>query len=124
VPTLVAVAEGAPAEPVDALRRLGCEVLAAGANAGRPDVVTLLQVLGRRRFTNVLVEGGAGVLGSFLDAGAVDEVHAFLAPKLVGGGDAPTPAGGHGVEHVADALALPHRAVEVLDGDVYVRAWR
>jgi diaminohydroxyphosphoribosylaminopyrimidine deaminase/5-amino-6-(5-phosphoribosylamino)uracil reductase len=124
VPTLVAVAEGAPAERVDALRGLGCEVLAAGVNAGRPDVVTLLQVLGRRRFTNVLVEGGAGVLGGFLDAGAVDEVHAFLAPKLVGGSDAPTPVGGRGVDRIAQALALPHRDVELLDGDVYVRAWR
>ena len=54
--------------------------------------------------TNVLVEGGAGLLGAFLDAGAVDEFHVFVAPKLVGGLDAPSPVCGVGIERMADAL--------------------
>jgi diaminohydroxyphosphoribosylaminopyrimidine deaminase/5-amino-6-(5-phosphoribosylamino)uracil reductase len=80
--------------------------------------------LGRRRFSNVLVEGGSGVTGSFLDAGAVDEVHVFVAAKLCGGASALTPVGGRGVGRIAEAVALPHSAVEVLGTDVYVRAWR
>ncbi|MBX9581336.1 MAG: bifunctional diaminohydroxyphosphoribosylaminopyrimidine deaminase/5-amino-6-(5-phosphoribosylamino)uracil reductase RibD, partial [Gemmataceae bacterium] len=53
----------------------GCEVvpLAAGDNGLSIDAV--LADLGRRRTTNVLVEGGAGVHGAFLDARAADEVH-------------------------------------------------
>ena len=46
--------------------------------------------------TNVLVEGGAGLLGSLFDAGFVDEVHAFVAPKIVGGAG-PSAVGGRRV---------------------------
>ncbi len=124
VPTLVVAAEGVPQEREAALRGFGCEVLTLPANAGRPDIVKLIRELGRRRFSNVLVEGGPCVSGAFLDAGAADEVHAFVAPKLFGGADARSAVEGRGVGRVADALVFPHQAVEVLDGDVYVRAWR
>ena len=121
---LVVTNEKAPRERVQKLGELGCEVLALPANDGRPDVVQLLREMGRRRYTNVLVEGGSGVPGSFLDAGAVDEVHVFLAPKLLGGARAPSPGAGHGVGRIADALSFPNQAIEMLDGDAYLRAWR
>ena len=44
--------------------------------------------------TNLLVEGGGKIVGSFLDGGHVDEVHAFLAPILEGGDHAYSPARG------------------------------
>jgi diaminohydroxyphosphoribosylaminopyrimidine deaminase/5-amino-6-(5-phosphoribosylamino)uracil reductase len=69
-------------------------------------VDAVLAELGRRRMTNVLVEGGAGVLGAFLDARAADEFHAFVAPKLVGGDAAVSPVGGRGIDRMADALRL------------------
>jgi diaminohydroxyphosphoribosylaminopyrimidine deaminase/5-amino-6-(5-phosphoribosylamino)uracil reductase len=124
VPTLVVATSDAPQERVEELRGLGCEVLILSVNDGRPDVVKLLEEAGRRRWTNVLVEGGAGVFGSFLDAGAVDEVHAFLAPKLFGGTAARPPTGGRGVASLADALTFPNKVVELPGGDVYIRAWR
>jgi len=44
--------------------------------------------------TNVLVEGGGRLLGTLFDMRAVDEVHAFIAPKFAGGATAlpPPPA--------------------------------
>jgi diaminohydroxyphosphoribosylaminopyrimidine deaminase/5-amino-6-(5-phosphoribosylamino)uracil reductase len=83
-------------------------------------VPALLDELGRRRMTNLLVEGGAAVLGSFLDARALDEVHVFIAPRLIGGAGARSPVGGAGVEKVAEALKLTHWNVEHLAGDVYL----
>ena len=70
VPTLVAATTAAPPDRVAALRALGCEVLTLPPSDGHTDVERLLVELGRRRFTNVLVEGGGAVLGDFLDAGA------------------------------------------------------
>jgi diaminohydroxyphosphoribosylaminopyrimidine deaminase / 5-amino-6-(5-phosphoribosylamino)uracil reductase len=116
VPVLVATA--GTVERAEELRGLGCEVLALAAVEGRPDVRALLDELGRRRFTNVLVEGGAAVLGSFLDAGEVDEVHVFVAPRLAGGAEARTPVGGRGVERIAEALSVAGLRTELVEGDV------
>lgn len=120
-PTLVVVSERAPAERIAGLRAIGCEILEV---SGRPDVAGLLPELGRRRWTNVLVEGGAAVLGSFLDAGAIDAVHVFIAPKLIGGRQAKTPVAGLGVERLADALQLMCWRVLELDGDVLIEGER
>jgi diaminohydroxyphosphoribosylaminopyrimidine deaminase/5-amino-6-(5-phosphoribosylamino)uracil reductase len=80
-----------------------------------------LEHLGRRRFTNVLVEGGATVLGSFLDEGEIDEVYAFIAPKLVGGSKAPSPMGGSGVTRMANARRLTACLVEPMGEDWLIR---
>ena len=124
VPTLLAATAAAPADRAAALRALGCEVLTGPATDGHTDVRALLAELGRRRFTNLLVEGGGGALGAFLDAGAVDEVHVFVAPCLAGGATAPTPMGGRGVEKIAEALRLTETRVDIVDGDVLLHGWR
>ncbi|MCS6852487.1 MAG: RibD family protein, partial [Gemmataceae bacterium] len=119
-PVLVVAAAPLAKDRRAALRALGCEVLELPTTGGRPSVVALLDELGRRRLTNVLVEGGAEVLGSFFDAGEIDEVHAVIAPKLVGG-RAPTPMTGTGRERMAEAVALADCGVEVVEGDVWLR---
>jgi diaminohydroxyphosphoribosylaminopyrimidine deaminase/5-amino-6-(5-phosphoribosylamino)uracil reductase len=101
----------------------GCQVLAVPAEGGRLALGPLLDELGRRRQTNVLVEGGSEVHGSFLDAGAVDEVHVFIAPRLAGGTAARTSLGGHGAGRIADAVALDRWETESIDGDLYVHGW-
>jgi diaminohydroxyphosphoribosylaminopyrimidine deaminase/5-amino-6-(5-phosphoribosylamino)uracil reductase len=98
----------------------GAEVLALPAGDGGVSVDALLTELGRRRMTNVLVEGGAGVLGAFLDARAVDEVWAFVAPTLVGG-MGPSPVGGCGVERIAEALQATEATVERVGEDVLIQ---
>lgn len=80
---------------------------------------SILDDLGRRRMTNVLVEGGAGLLGSFVDAGAVDEFHVFIAPKVAGGAG-PSAVGGRGFERMADALRLAEFTFEQSGEDVYL----
>jgi diaminohydroxyphosphoribosylaminopyrimidine deaminase/5-amino-6-(5-phosphoribosylamino)uracil reductase len=70
--------------------------------------------------TNVLVEGGSAVLGSFRDTAALDEVHVFIAPILVGGARALTAMAGTGVAQIEDALPLAEWRVEQIDRDVLV----
>ncbi len=64
------------------------------------------------------------MLGSFLDAGAIDEVHVFIAAKLIGGAAAKTPVAGAGWDRIADGLSLVATEVEMIEGDVYLRGWR
>lgn len=99
----------------------GAEIVTLGGGELTPDAV--LSDLGRRRFTDVLVEGGAGVLGSFLDANAIDEFHVFVAPKIVGGGGSLTPVGGTGAALMASALALENVATEASGADVYIHGF-
>jgi len=91
---------------------------------GERGVEQLLRDLGRRRFTNVLVEGGAGVLGSFLDADAIDEAHVYLAAKLIGGASATSSVGGVGIGRIADTARFRIVESESIGGDVFVRAVR
>jgi diaminohydroxyphosphoribosylaminopyrimidine deaminase/5-amino-6-(5-phosphoribosylamino)uracil reductase len=106
------------------MRNFGCEVLGLPSHSGRPSVAALLDVLGQRRMTNVLVEGGAGVLGAFFDADLVDEVHVFIAPKIIGGSGAKSPVAGPGVERIAKALAITELTAENVDGDIYLHGRR
>ncbi len=51
---------------------------------GYPDPRAVLERLHTRGVVGVLVEGGPTVIGSFLDAGLVDRLSVFVAPKLLG----------------------------------------
>jgi diaminohydroxyphosphoribosylaminopyrimidine deaminase/5-amino-6-(5-phosphoribosylamino)uracil reductase len=70
------------------------------------NLLPVLETLGRRSVQSVLVEGGATVAGAFIDAGLVNKVSAFIAPKIIGGKEAPSAIGGDGVERMAEALEL------------------
>ncbi len=103
----------------------GCEMIGLRPDErGRPSVSDLLTELGKRRMTNVLIEGGAEVLGSFLDAGEIDEVHVFIAPALAGGKDAKSPMAGVGVDKIADVLRLTEWTCERIGDDLYYHGWR
>jgi diaminohydroxyphosphoribosylaminopyrimidine deaminase/5-amino-6-(5-phosphoribosylamino)uracil reductase len=123
-PTIVATAARPADERAARLGELGCEILSLPAEGGWPSLPALLQELGRRRMTNILVEGGAEVLGSFLDADLLDEVHVFVAPLLVGGEEAKAPAAGWGRELIRDALRLARWQAETVGEDVYLHGWR
>jgi diaminohydroxyphosphoribosylaminopyrimidine deaminase/5-amino-6-(5-phosphoribosylamino)uracil reductase len=94
----------------------GCEIVAME----QLSIDAVLLELGKRRMTNVLLEGGAGLLGSFLDAEVANEVHAFIAPIIVGGAKALSPVGGGGVEWLGDALRLKESKVQTLGTDIYI----
>jgi diaminohydroxyphosphoribosylaminopyrimidine deaminase/5-amino-6-(5-phosphoribosylamino)uracil reductase len=119
VPVLLAVEADAPSDSCQNLERLGVEILrASGTPAERLGAV--LDELGSREYTNVLVEGGAAVLGALLDLDEIDEVHAFIAPKLIGGAG-PAALAGKGIAAMESALRLESLQVEQLGDDVYVQ---
>jgi diaminohydroxyphosphoribosylaminopyrimidine deaminase/5-amino-6-(5-phosphoribosylamino)uracil reductase len=120
VPLLVAAGPEACEQDCRRLIDAGCEVFRANAESPNVQILELLDELGRRRMTNLLVEGGSRLLGSFFDAGQIDEVHAFVAPKLIGGGEARSPIGGEGLREMSLALQLHNPEFSQLDGDVYL----
>jgi diaminohydroxyphosphoribosylaminopyrimidine deaminase/5-amino-6-(5-phosphoribosylamino)uracil reductase len=120
-PVLIAAGPDSPPDVRQRLAAAGCEVLVCPAPTYDQRLQQLLDELGRRRMTNVLVEGGATLLGNLFDACAIDEVHAFVAPKLIGGASAPSPIAGSGLPHMSHALPLAAVKIEQLEGDVYLQ---
>jgi diaminohydroxyphosphoribosylaminopyrimidine deaminase/5-amino-6-(5-phosphoribosylamino)uracil reductase len=119
-PVLLATAASPDSATLQALHNRGVEVLHIDSGDPTARVLQLLDELGKRRLTNVLVEGGAGVLGSFLDAGQIDEVHVFIAPRLAGGVSATGPIGGFGVDKISRSAKITDWTSEWIESDVYV----
>ena len=106
------------------LQAAGVEVLVVSEDsAGHPELGAVLGELGRQRLTNILMEGGGQVLGHCFDVSAIDEVHAFIAPKLIGGATATSPLAGQGLADMSESLRLDPSIVEVLGGDIYLHGW-
>ena len=108
VPVLLFTTDAAGEEHLQQLAERGVEVIQTSRSSeGRHLCLTeVLQNLGQRQFTNVLLEAGSGIMGAFCDAEAIDEVHCFVAPKLIGGAGALSPVGGLGLESMENALEL------------------
>jgi len=119
-PLLVVARDAAEAQQLQWIEQAGGEVLPIEAEGRANRFAALLDALGTRRMTNVLVEGGAGVLGAAMDARQVDEAHVFIGSKLVGGQPAPSPVGGEGIDQMADAMRLADMKVETVGGDAYL----
>jgi diaminohydroxyphosphoribosylaminopyrimidine deaminase / 5-amino-6-(5-phosphoribosylamino)uracil reductase len=114
-PTIVFTKRGASPARVRALRATGAEVVELAAARGRLPIAAVLRALAARDIQSVLVEGGAAVHGAFIEAGLVDDVALFVAPRLLGGG-VPLAAGlGRAL---AEGLALGPISARAVGGDI------
>ena len=126
--TLLATTEAAPLEQRRILMDRGIEVLVLPVakpcgQLQRSEWVSLhalLEALGKREVSSLLVEGGATVLGSFFDQRLVNKVLAFVAPVIIGGQEAPGVVGGVGVERIRDVLRLDKMWGERLGCDMLI----
>ncbi len=124
---ICAVPEPARSEQTAALVERGCEVLtlAAESAGGAPptvDLAAVLAELARREMNEVHVEAGARLSGALLQAGLVDELLLYLAPKLLG--DAMPWAALPEVSAIEQAWAFRYRSIERIGEDVRLIARR
>ena len=79
-----------------------------------------LKALHDRGVRHVLLEGGPTLAGAFVEARCLDEVIAYVAPKLLGAG--PSALGDAGISTIADAISLDVDTVTRMGGDVKIVA--
>lgn len=115
-PTWVAVPDDRNFEGAD-------EVLRIPPGSGGLDMRLLMHDLGDRDVTSVLIEGGGTTLASAFEAGIVDKVLFFVAPKIVGGRDAITAVEGEGVARMADAVPLERMTARPVGEDILIEAY-
>jgi diaminohydroxyphosphoribosylaminopyrimidine deaminase / 5-amino-6-(5-phosphoribosylamino)uracil reductase len=119
-PTWVACTGAAPLDKIKALKALGVDVLVMPDENGRVALEPLLQELGRRKVQSLLVEGGAEVLGAFLDQRLVDKFYFFYAPKILGGTEAYPAVAGRGIARLAEAHQAQNLSLRRLGPDFLV----
>lgn len=120
---LVATTDLASPERAARLRGAGAHVEVVEGGPGGVDLGALMALLGARNITSVLIEGGAGVLGSAIDSRIVDKVVAMLAPRIIGGVGAPGAVGGTGAPTLASAPLLRDVSVESAGPDLVVTGY-
>lgn len=119
--TIIAVTANAPADKINALKSRGIEVIITAGE--RVDLKRLMQELAAREITSVLVEGGGTIHFAMLRAGLVDKVMAFVAPKIIGGGNALTAVEGAGFAKLSDAVELKDITSTTLGDDILISGY-
>jgi diaminohydroxyphosphoribosylaminopyrimidine deaminase / 5-amino-6-(5-phosphoribosylamino)uracil reductase len=85
---------------------------------GRVDLLDMMEQLGRLEITSVLSEAGGILSDALLQASVVDRLALFLAPKLIGGQEAPGLLKGAGIEKLAQAEKIENLAVTMVGSDL------
>ena len=127
VPTVVVCADpalpageisaGTEAGKIQALLDAGVRVWNYPAETPEVDLAALMRALGEEEIDSVLLEGGGTLNESALRAGIVQEIRAFVAPKIFGG-QARSPVEGSGVEHPGEAALFTLEGTEQIGDDL------
>jgi diaminohydroxyphosphoribosylaminopyrimidine deaminase/5-amino-6-(5-phosphoribosylamino)uracil reductase len=109
---------------LDSLRSLemtGVEVLECQSKNNHVDINDLITKLGSMGIDSLLLEGGGTLNAAFLEAGCVDEVWTFIAPKIIGGEGAKTPVSGKGIDKMSEAINLQNIDIQNINGDILIK---
>jgi diaminohydroxyphosphoribosylaminopyrimidine deaminase/5-amino-6-(5-phosphoribosylamino)uracil reductase len=85
-------------------------------------MIDLMNKLGSRNITSVMIEGGSRLNSAAWQAKIVNKVIFFAAPKIFGGDKLPV-IGPPGVDSMAEATNLKISKVEYLDPDILIEAY-
>lgn len=106
---------GGITEKKELLEKYGIEVI--GTEGSRQvNLEQLMKKLGEMKIDSVLIEGGAKVNAAALEAGVVNKIYAYIAPKIIMGEKAASPIGGMGIDKMSHAIQLKDIDVTFMDG--------
>jgi len=121
--TIVAVKTTAPSNRKSTLLDAGAELIEIEPKDQKIDLPLLALELGKRDIANVMIEGGGGLLAAAFEAGMIDKALFFVAPKIFGGKDAPTPVEGQGADKIADAIILTNVSTRQIGDDILIEGY-
>lgn len=121
---LVVSSSVASAQRRQALEANGVRVVSFDGPNGRTNINELVRLLGTEKYLSVMIEAGSKVNWAALEAGAVDKVFLYYAPKILGGMESLPMAGGTGRRRRADAIVLDRVQLHPISTDEFaVEAW-
>lgn len=126
-PLIVACLPDADEEKAAQLQEKGVEVLripgvtTVDITEEQKEVISLpvlMKELGARKIDGILLEGGGQLNESALQAGIVDRIYCYIAPKIFGGAQAKTPVEGQGLTRAADAWQFNRIGMQEFGQDI------
>ena len=120
---LIATTKKASSGKIKSFRDKGVLVIVAPAKEGKVDLKWLLKELARMEMTNILVEGGAETVGSFLKEGVVDKMYFYIAPKVMGDDSGRNAIVGLKTVRIDQTIQLKNWSVEKIGQDILISAY-
>ena len=108
-------------DKLESLKSFNVEILCCEEKNGHVDINDLMVKLGEMGIDSLLLEGGSTINAAFLETDCVDEIYAFIAPKIIGGQDSKSPVGGKGIDLMKDAIMLKDIKIEQFDNDILIK---
>ncbi len=120
IPTYIATRDSL-SEKAKALEEVGVHCVEVPVESGRVDLSFLMRYLGEQlKIDSVLLEGGSMLHYSAFEAGIVNELQLYVAPKIFGGIEAKTAVTGIGVREPEEAYRLANPRVQAIGEDILI----
>jgi len=118
--TIVVVGDDVSLELLKGFEKPGVSVITCPMKDHRVDLAALLDILGKIQITSILVEGGAGILGSMIREELIDKFYIFKAPLLLGGDDGVPMAKGKGPVRMNRSIPLKNIESKRFGDDILI----
>ena len=115
--TIIACAK-ADENKKEQLKNLGIQIIEVPDVNNKVDLSKLMKELGSMKIDSILLEGGGTLNDSMMRAGLINEIKAFVAPKIFGGVNAKSPVAGTGFAHVDEGGIFKLNSIRQFDDDV------
>lgn len=122
--TIILTTRFASEEKLSTLKAKDIEIIKVKSTDKRVDLNQAMNVLGKKGIDSILLEGGGQLNASALEAGIVNKLTAYIAPKLLGGEKALSPVEGKGVQHMSEAYLFKDVQTYQLGEDIVIEAER
>jgi diaminohydroxyphosphoribosylaminopyrimidine deaminase/5-amino-6-(5-phosphoribosylamino)uracil reductase len=116
---LVATTSAASQERRKVLESRGVKVIVCDGHAGRTDPRGVVEFLAREQYLSLMIEAGSKVNWAVLEAGIVDKIFFYYAPKILGGMQSLPVAGGIGRRRRVDAIRFRNVQVHPIAPDEF-----
>jgi diaminohydroxyphosphoribosylaminopyrimidine deaminase/5-amino-6-(5-phosphoribosylamino)uracil reductase len=115
----VLTTSAASAERRRALEYRGVRVLVYDGPGGRANLPKLVEYLAGEQYRSLMIESGSKLNWAALEAGIVDKVFFYYAPKILGGLESLPVAGGTGRQRRRDAIQLARVTLHSIPPDEF-----
>lgn len=105
----------------ESLKKKGVEIIEFSSE--KLDLGWLMEELGKKEITSVMIEGGSSLNSYALWSGIVDKLVIFIAPKIIGGEKSYPCIGGKLYKKLDEAFKIKDLKIKKLSDDIFIEGY-